>query len=248
MASWAWSGQCNNPEMQVMKKIGLFTVLSVLALPLFAAEPDTKTMVKDAAKKLAEQANYAWKTTSKQESGERNFQSTMEGKTEKGGFTQVSLTFGDRTVEVALKGGKVAVKQEEEWKSGDELESNIVARRFKTFKVPGDDAADLAEKAKELKPGADGLYAGDLSEQGVKEFFARYRREGSPEAKEVKGSIKFWLKDGALTKYEYNIQGKITMGQNQDETVVNGTSTVEIKDIGTTKLSIPDAAKKKHSS
>ena len=55
--------------------------------------------------------------------------------------------------------------------------------------------------------------------------------------------MKFWIKDGLLTKYEFKVQGKVTIGGNDRD--VDRTSTVEIKDVGSTKVDVPDEAKKK---
>ncbi len=60
---------------------------------------------------------------------------------------------------------------------------------------------------------------------------------------DAKGSVKFWVKDGALTKYEFKLKGSIKFGDN--DFPVDRTATVEIKDVGTTKVEVPDAAKKK---
>jgi hypothetical protein len=65
----------------------------------------------------------------------------------------------------------------------------------------------------------------------------------APGPKDAKGSVKFWVKDGELTKYEYNVKGKVTFGE--DERTIDRTTTVEIKDAGKTKLTLPDEAKKK---
>jgi hypothetical protein len=99
---------------------------------------------------------------------------------------------------------------------------------------------------KDLKE-ADGVLSGDVKEDAVKELLLRgaRRREGdeAPKIADAKGSIKFWMKDGALTKYESNIQGKVTAGDR--DTDVNRTITVEIKDAGTTKVEVPAEAKEK---
>ena len=59
----------------------------------------------------------------------------------------------------------------------------------------------------------------------------------------AKGSAKFWLKDGALSKYEFKAKGKMTF--NGEEREIDRTTTVEIKDVGSAKVSVPEAAKKK---
>ena len=55
--------------------------------------------------------------------------------------------------------------------------------------------------------------------------------------------MKFWLKDGALSKYEFKVQGKADFNGNEMD--VDRTTTVEIKDVGATKVDVPEDAKKK---
>ena len=231
-----------------MKSIVWISLAGMMAVSAPAAESETKSAVRSAAKKLVDKDNYSWTLLSKPEGTEQGFRMTTEGKTEKGGYTQLALTFGDRSSDLALKGGKVAVKQEQQWKAGDELDGPgaWLANFYKDFKAPAAETEDLLDKAKDLKAGADGLYSGDLTEQGLKAMFARWRPGGQgPEAKDVKGWVKFWIKDGALTKYEFNVQGKVAFGQDQNEMDVNRTTTVDIKDVGTTKVAVPEEARKK---
>ena len=65
---------------------------------------------------------------------------------------------------------------------------------------------------------------------------------GGPTITDAKGSAKFWTKDGVLTKYEIKVSGK--MDFNGQEMNQDRTTTVEITDIGTTKVEVPEAAKK----
>jgi len=55
--------------------------------------------------------------------------------------------------------------------------------------------------------------------------------------------VKFWAKEGVLSKYEFKLQGKMSF--NGNDTDVDRTTTVEIKDVGTTKVTVPEEAKKK---
>ena len=55
--------------------------------------------------------------------------------------------------------------------------------------------------------------------------------------------MKFWIKDGELSKYEFKVQGKVSFNGNERD--VDRTTTVEIKDVGTTKVEVPEDAKKK---
>jgi len=55
--------------------------------------------------------------------------------------------------------------------------------------------------------------------------------------------VKFWLKDGELTKYEFNVKGTVSFNGNDIDQ--DRTSTVVIKDVGSTKVTVPEEAKKK---
>jgi len=153
-----------------------------------------------------------------------------------------------------LKEKKGAIRMQDGWKSISELTAEdgggqpspgrFVARMLENFQAPVAEAEDLVSKTKGLKKTADG-YVGELTEEGAKHFLTRFRPRGgnAPEASNAKGSVKFWTKDGLLNKYEYNVQGTVNFnGQERD---VNRTTTVEIKDVGTTKVNIPEEASKK---
>ena len=237
-----------------MKKLLSIATLGLFSASLLGAADDAKADVKAAAKKLTDQANYSWTTTSKSEGGPggggggggRFGGGSTEGQTADG-IVYLKSTFGDRTMHTAAKGEKVIVKGEEEWETPDadaQGPGRFAAQRMKTFKAPAAEAADLADKSKSLKS-ADGAISGDLTEDAVKGLLS-FRRPNAdaPAPKDAKGSVKFWVKDGALTKYEFNVQGKV-MGREDQEMSINRTTTVEIKDAGKTKLALPEDAKKK---
>jgi pectate lyase len=216
---------------------------------LLAADSGPKDDITSAAKKLAESANYSWKTTVVVPEGARFRPGPLEGKTEKDGFTHVKMGFGDNTTEFVLKGDKAAVTSPDGgWQSIAELESDdqgprrFLAGMVRNFKVPAVQAADLVSSVKGLKQDGD-AYADDLTEDGAKALLTfRPRGGGNPPITNALGSVKFWLKDGALTKYEFKVKGTVNFnGNNRD---VDRDTTVEIKDVGATKLDVPDQAKK----
>jgi hypothetical protein len=225
------------------------TTLMLLSLGLAGSAclaADLKTELQAATKKLADQPNYSWTTTSKSDGSGANFRmGPFEGKIEKDGCTFVSGSFGDTQFEVVRKGDKFALKQDGEWKSAADLEDGErMARRVARFKAPAAEAEELAGFAKTLKQGADGMVSGDLTDEGIKELVGRWGRS-RVESKEVNGSVKFWLQGGSLVKYEYKLQGKITVGQDEREMEIDRTTAVEIKAVGKTKLDLPAEAKKK---
>jgi hypothetical protein len=222
-----------------------------MATSAFAA--DAKDDVKDAAKKLAEAQNYSWTSTLKNEGGGGGgrFGGPTEGQAEKGGFVVLKMTRGENTIEAVLKPdtetNKGAIKTEDGWMSLTEAADGegmprFLARQMQTYKAPAAQAEELAGKVKDLKKDGD-AYAGDLTEEAVKEMLTFRRGADAPAPKNAKGNIKFWVKDGALSKYEFNVQGTVTFRDQERD--VNRTTTVEIKDVGTTKITVPEDGKAK---
>jgi len=236
-----------------MKKQILCLALATASLSLFAA--DAKEEVAAAAKKLGDAANYTWKTTVVVPESAQFKPGPTDGKTEKDGFTHIKSTFGDNEMQVVTKGEKTAfINQEGEWAlAGEGGQGGGGGGRgggfLRNTKPPAVQAAEIVAAVKELKKDGD-VIVGELTEDGAKTLM-RFRggRGGGggggegPSISNAKGSVKFWVKDGVITKYEFKLSGK--MDFNGNEIDMDRTSTVEIKDIGSTKVEVPEAAKKK---
>jgi hypothetical protein len=243
-----------------MKRNILFGIVAMLAGSLLAADSSPKDDLKAAAKKLGD--NYSWKSTVANNAGgggggrRGGFGGgPSEGKTASG-TTWTSRTMGDNSIETVLQGKNGAVKTPDNgWQSLKELSQDdgsggfnpgtFIARAMQNFKAPAAEAADLADKTAELKKDGD-VYSGDLTEAGAKTLltFGPPRGGGDgPEISGAKGSVKFWVKDGTLTKYEVKVQGTISFNGNDRD--INRTTTIEFKDVGSTKVEVPDDAKKK---
>ena len=234
---------------------GLLSGTLALSVLTFAVHADPAADVKASAKKLADGASYSWKSTT--EGGNRPGGAT--GKTEKDGFTSLVITMGDNTIEAVMKGDQAALKLEDGWKSiadasagepGQPNPGRFAARAVRNFKSPAAQAEELAGQTKELAK-ADDVYAGALTEVGAKALMSFGRRGGAnatpPEISNAKGSVKFWMnKDGVLSKMEYNVQGSISFNGNDRD--INRTTTIEIKDVGSTKIEVPAEAKAKMAS
>ena len=233
-----------------MKRNLLFGTLALLAGSLLAANAAPKDDVTAAAKALAGKDNYAWKQTTENAGGGGFGGGTSEGKFEKGGYLWLSMTMRDNTIEAVKKGDKGAIKTQDGWQSlseatsGDPSPATFIARRMQNFKAPAAQAEDLAGKVKELKQDGD-IYSGELTEEGAKSQLMFGGRGGGngPEISGAKGSVKFWVKDGVLSKYEIKVKGTVSFNGNDRD--VDRTTTIEIKGIGSTKVQVPDDAKKK---
>ena len=61
--------------------------------------------------------------------------------------------------------------------------------------------------------------------------------------KDAKGTLKLWVHDGVMTKMQTHLTG--TRSFNDQDQPVDQTTTTQIKDVGKTKISVPDEAKNK---
>jgi hypothetical protein len=188
------------------------------------------------------------------------------GKITKEGFTLISRAGrGGAMTETLVKGEKSVTKNADSgaWQTPEEAAAargdgggggfgggRGFGRGFGAAanRLPTLDAQELLAAVSELKS-ADGALSGDLSKEAVN---ARLMPGGGrgfgggeapPPPANAKGSVKYWLKDGALSKFEFNVQGTMDFGGN--EFPINRTTTVEFKDVGTTKMDVPEDAKKK---
>lgn len=253
-----------------MKRNILCLTVAMLATgPLFA---DSKDDVQSAVKKLADAPSYSWSTKTENAGGGGGFGGRgggpSSGKATKDGYAVITRTFGENTMESVIKGDKTVMKnQEGAWQTPEEMMAAFGGGngappgggrggrggfgRGGAANMPAAEAAALIGGVKELKT-VDGVISGDLTKEavGARLFpFGGGRRGGAgggeapPLPENAQGNVKFWIKDGSLAKYEYNVQGTMSFGENNIE--INRTTTVEIKDVGTTKVEVPDEAKKK---
>jgi hypothetical protein len=230
-----------------MKTNIAIATLTLLAASALAADSGPKDDVVNAAKALEGKPNYSWRTTVVVPEDAPFHPGPTDGKTEKDGLTDVKLSFGDNTTEFVLKGSKAAVTNPDGgWESLSEMDNSegpgrFLAMMIRNFKAPAGQAAEIAATVKEMKKDGD-VYSGDLTEDGAKALLT-FRRGGGASASNAKGSAKFWVKDGMLNKFEFKVTGTVTFNENEMD--VDRATTVEIKDVGTTKIEVPEEAKKK---
>jgi hypothetical protein len=241
--------------------VAAVAIASLMALSTQAAEP--KEVVGGAIKALKGKASYSWSTTS--EMANSQFPAmTTKGKTENG-LTLLTAESPNGEVQAVKKGEKGVVKTEQGWKTAEELSQGgqggpgagggrgrFMSRRLLTTVTPAEEAEDLLKGIKELKSVEGGAFAAELTPEAAKDragFFGRRPQGGGqggftpPEPKDAKGTVKFWVKDGVLSKMELKTSAKITFQDNERD--VDRTVTTEISGIGTTKVEVPEDAKKK---
>jgi len=244
-----------------MKSLLICSTTLLAAASLMAAGKDDVT---SAVQKLAAAENYSW--TTKREGGQNAAGAASKGKAQKDGLIWTEMTVRDNPVEGYVKGGKGALKTEDGWQAVDLAAAPArgggggagggggrgMGMMLRTLKAPAAQAEDILSKTKDIAKAGD-AYEGDLTEEGAKSLLALGgggRRGGgggggaAPAISNAKGSVKFWIADGVLTKYQFKVSGT-RKNQDGDDMAVDRTVTVEIKDIGTTKIELPDEAKSK---
>jgi hypothetical protein len=239
-----------------MKSFLLCSTTLLAAVSLMAADKDD---VMSAAQKLGGADNYSW-TMTVEIANSQFTPGPMHGKTQKDGLVWLEMTMGDNSLEAFAKAGRGAIKTEDGWEKLDLAASpgggggggggfnpvRMMGMRLRNFKAPAVQAREIVDSAKDLTKVGD-AYAGDLTEEGAKKLMTFGRRGGqgqAPEISKAKGSVKFWLKDGMIVKSQIKVSGTMK-NQDGDEVDRDITTTVEIKDVGTTKITVPDEARKK---
>src|SRR6266487_3386934 len=115
-----------------MKMIMLLSATALLAGSLLAADSAPKDDVTNSAKKLADKPNYSWRTTVVVPENAQFKPGPTEGKTEKDGFTYVTMSFGENMTEAVIKGDKAVVtNQDGDWQTTSELENAEGPGRFR---------------------------------------------------------------------------------------------------------------------
>ena len=220
---------------------------------VWAADAAPTDQVSDAIAKLKAATNYSWTVTTVTPPDAPFTPPPVKGQTDSAGFARFSTEFGDNTTEVILKGDKAAFKGDEGWQlavAGEGFSPDTFALNLARNGAPGNEAGIILKGVKELKALDGGALGGDLSAEAATDLLTFGPRRSSakanpdfPPPKGAKGSARFWVKDGALVKYQTHLTGTVSFDGN--DTVLDFTRTTEIQEVGTTKMDIPGEAKKK---
>lgn len=220
-------------------------VTAMLAI-LCAAQNEELTQ---AAKQAAETTNYTFKTTLSRVGGGgggNGGPQALEAKVD--GDNPIQFKGGK--IEAYKKGEKLVTKnQEGSWaeaqppQKGAEKEKGAKAvQLLRGVKAPHEELAGIDASFKEAKKDEKetecSVWSGDLTDEAAKKFAGRAGNKMT-----TTGSAKIWIHaDGSIVKYEITLTIK---GENNkgpvDQTV---TKTVEISEVGSTKVEMPDEVKK----
>jgi len=242
----------------------LFCFMALIAGAALIAQAEPKDDLKAAVDKLAGSDNYTWTVTVAIANSQFNID-PQTAKTQKDGLITTDFPGfggGDPTPAV-IKGDKQVIKTADGWKLASEIlaapadpnggggfdPNTMAANRASTFKTPVATATDALAKADKVEKTDDGFTV-TLNEEGAKGLFTFGRGRGgrggaggAPAVTNAKGSVKFTVKDGVLTKIESHFTGSVSRGG--QDTDLDITNTSEVKDVGSTTLTVPDEAKAK---
>ena len=215
--------------------------------PLLAAQAGPADDVTAAAQKLGSESSYSWHTTVVVPPDSQYHPGPTDGKTT-AGVTYVKMNFRGNDSEIYMKGTNAVLTDPDggwqtlaEVSQDDQGPGRFMTGMVRNFRPPAKQAADLAADCKDLTM-TNGAYSSDLTADGAKKMLM-FRRGGQANVTNPSGSAMFWIANGELTKFETHVKG--TMSFNGNDVDVDRDTTVEIKDVGTTKIDVPDDVAKK---
>jgi hypothetical protein len=231
-----------------MKNRFLAALTLLTSTALLCAEPTATDQANSALAKLKDAPNYSW-TMEVKIPGLPFEPGVLKGLAEKDGYAQISQELGDWTLDAVFKGPKVAMKVDNHWQAPDPSDGRamMMAGLIARYGTPVHEMEVLMKSAGNLKGGDDGMLSGDLTEQGAKDALTFHSPGDAqrPPPKNARGTLKIWIKDGALTKFESHVEGMVQFNDDGDPQNFSMTRTLQFKDVGTTKADFPAEAKQK---
>jgi hypothetical protein len=241
--------------------LAMITVLT-LAAPVLRADP--KDDIQAAIQKLGDSPSYSWSTNISGGFG----RGTQDGKTQKDGYSTVTMQIRDSSFDIVIKGVKTVLKTDSGWKTPSEVISDeggdnaggppgpefLAAIMARNFKTPAQQALDNIDALSNIQK-TDNGYTADLSEDAIKAMVARPRRPSattnpdaatsmpSPNISNASGNVKITISGGNLTQLMVHVTATITINGNDRD--VDRTTTTTFKDVGSTTVDVPDDAKAK---
>lgn len=238
-----YTGKLAGDEIRFTRKVGDFATEQLVAK---RAPSETfsgaKGTVQAAIEKLAGQSGYEWKSET-QAAGPFG-SGTVEGKTEKGGFTTAMQPGRNGTLEWATKGRSKVVNDDGLWQPMPATLEGMQGFRLRIvadFKLPSEVAADVLGKAGEPKLEGD-AYVADLPESAASDLLAGGgRRAGDSPITGASGSVRFWISDGLLSKIAVALAGSREFNGNPMK--LDRTTTTVFSEVGSAVVNCPKEAR-----
>lgn len=239
-----------------LSRLWLLTTALLCAVGVRAAEP--ADVLKAAVEKLARGSNYTWTTTFSFPNSPLH-PGPINGRIDAAGYTLLDQKIGRNDFEAVIKDGLGIIKLPVGWLSAAEIAAGnppgainpavLVSSVLFNIRKPDVEAADLVRMGAVFTVDDKGAFTMYLKEDAALTLL-RYGITGRPNPvtppfKEAKGTIKFWIDNGALNKYEIKLQAKLPPSAHNNTVDFNPTTTVVITNIGVTKVVVPADALQK---
>jgi hypothetical protein len=219
--------------------------IAMMTAALLAAQSAGEELAA-AAKKSAETTSYSFKATVPGRG--KNAPGPVEGKYEKD--QPVALKSG--ALEAFRKGGLLVYKEGEEWKRAEKKKGEkradptlaLQAVRLPHEELEGVDKYFQTVEKAEAKENDCTVYSGALAETAAASLASGGAKTANKAAAlKYSGTGKVWVNaDGRIVKYEFKIKAA---GERNGKTIDQSIDrTVEISDVGSAKVEIPEGAKK----
>lgn len=237
-----------------MSKTLLALPLCLVAVCLFAVKcradeprlPVDETIAKKltrAIERLAQQKSYRWTTESAVPKEVRFRPGPVTGVTVRGGVTHVTRSFGPRSMQVVIEDNKAAVTSRDgRWETVSLSDQGygsggFAASMARDTQTPVAEANELVSTLTSLDEEGDVLI-GILPADAAAAHLTM--RRGNDSVRDATGTVRFSINDGLLTSYVLRVEGRLVDDGQTRKTWQQ--ITVEVKDVGTAKLELPDGA------
>lgn len=202
----------------------------------------------EAAKKTAASESYTFKTELKAGKG-KNQPGAIEGRFQK----DQPLALKAGAAEGFKKAGAIVYKDGEEWKrlekaAKGEKKQQPTAAAFASIKLPHEEIENFEKNFEKVEKAAEKdkdctLWTGTLTPTAAHTLVSTGSKAEGKTTATYTGTAKVWVNaQGAVVRYEIVSHMK---GENKKGPVESDiTKTVEISEVGSTKVEVPEAAKK----
>lgn len=205
------------------------------------AEATPLQKVRLAADRLA-RTNHGWLVThpSDRKSGNTRLDTmgNVDGATD-GTITHFKLSFGFGEMNVAYTSNKVAVFDKGKWQViADEGDKNVAGLRVQ--KSAGALAQYIAAGLNSAEREQDAI-VGQVNPDTATKLLAEYQlgQDARRSVEGVKGGARFWIEGDDVTKFDFEVSGKLIDPAKGTAKQVTNSGVYQVKDIGQGKVSLP---------
>ena len=234
------------------KTFGIPAIWLVVALgwPLRAAAPAEPLFA--ALDALQAAPNCTWVIATEMTGAPFNV-APIRGRTDSEGWLVLEAELPGTVRRAAGRGRDRVVEAADGWRSGAEIEGlraeeRQVARDLGAVPTPVDELTGLLPILGGLRREADGSYFGAVPEDTAERLIRAIvsgRAPGGfvPELRAPFGNVRVWLRDGRLQRYVISAAATASLPFGTKE--IKRVSTVEIREVGATRVDVPAEAKAK---